>query len=114
MKRRQFLSKSSTLVGGMALANGLPMSRDKKMVAKPLIKPTGNGLDLHTQNFLDCLKSRQKPNADIAIAQNTALNASLGNIAFRTNSKIFWDAEKQQIIGNDKAQELTKANYQNG
>ena len=86
----------------------------KKMVAKPLIKPTGNGLDLHTRNFLDSMKSRQKPNADIAIAQNTALNASLGNIAFRTNSKILWDTEKQQIIGNDKAQELTKANYQNG
>jgi predicted dehydrogenase len=85
-----------------------------KMEAKPLVKSEGSGLDFHTRNFIDCMKTRQKPNCDIAIAQNTALNASLGNIAFRTNSKIFWDAAKQEIIGNEKAQALTKANYQNG
>jgi predicted dehydrogenase len=85
-----------------------------KMESKPLVKSEGSGLDFHTRNFVDCMKSRQKPNCDIAIAQNTALNASLGNIAFRTNSKIFWDAAKQEIIGNEKAQALTKANYENG
>jgi predicted dehydrogenase len=85
-----------------------------KMESKPLVKSEGNGLDFHTRNFVDCMKTRQKPNCDIAIAQNTALNASLGNIAFRTNSKIFWDAAKQEIIGNEKAQALTKANYENG
>jgi predicted dehydrogenase len=85
-----------------------------KMESKPLVKSEGSGLDFHTRNFIDCMKTRQKPNCDIAIAQNTALNASLGNIAFRTNSKIFWDAAKQEIIGNEKAQSLTKANYQNG
>jgi hypothetical protein len=85
-----------------------------KMESKLLVKAEGSGLDFHTRNFIDCMKTRQKPNCDIAIAQNTALNASLGNIAFRTNSKIFWDAAKQEIIGNKKAQALTKANYQNG
>jgi predicted dehydrogenase len=85
-----------------------------KIESKALIKSEGNGLEFHTRNFIDCMKSRQKPNCDIAIAHNTALNASLGNIAFRTNSKIFWDATKQEIIGNEKAQALTKANYQNG
>jgi predicted dehydrogenase len=85
-----------------------------KMEGMPLVKAEGSGLDFHTRNFIDCMKSRQKPNCDIAIAHNTALNSSLGNIAFRTNSKIFWDAEKQEIIGNKEAQALTKANYQNG
>ncbi|NJN35634.1 MAG: Gfo/Idh/MocA family oxidoreductase [Saprospiraceae bacterium] len=85
-----------------------------KMEAVPLIKAEGNGLDFHTRNFLDCMKSRQKPNCDIAIAQNTALNCSLGNIAYRTNRKIFWDAAKQTIINDPEADLLTKANYQNG
>ena len=60
------------------------------------------------------MKTRAKPNCDIAIAQNTALNASLGNIAFRVNRKIFWDAGKQRIIDDKEANKLTKANYQNG
>ncbi len=85
-----------------------------RMEAVPFTKGGGNGLDFHTQNFLDCMKTRAKPNCDIAIAQNTALNASLGNIAFRVNRKIFWDASKQQIIGDKEANKLTKANYQNG
>ena len=85
-----------------------------KMEAVPLTKAEGNGVDFHTRNFIDCMKSRQKPNCDIAIAQNTALNASLGNIAYRTNSKIFWDAAKQQILNNEEAQKLTMANYQTG
>ena len=85
-----------------------------RMEAVSLIKSVGSGLDNHTKNFVNCMKSRAKPNCDIAIAQNTALNASLGNIAFRVNRKIFWDAAKQQLIGDNEANKLTKANYQNG
>jgi predicted dehydrogenase len=85
-----------------------------KMEAVPLTKSVGSGLDFHTRNFVDCMKSRAKPNCDIAIAQNTALNASLGNIAYRSNRKIFWDAAKQEIINDKDAQLLTLANYQNG
>jgi predicted dehydrogenase len=85
-----------------------------KMESVPLTKSVGSGLDFHTRNFVDCMKSRAKPNCDIAIAQNTALNASLGNIAFRSNRKIFWDAAKQEIINDKEAQLLTLANYQNG
>ena len=93
---------------------GWAKTEGNKMEAVPLTKAEGNGVDFHTRNFIDCMKSRQKPNCDIAIAQNTALNASLGNIAYRTNSKIFWDAAKQQILNNEEAQKLTMANYQNG
>ncbi len=88
--------------------------KGNRMEAVSLIKAEGNGLDFHTRNFVDCMKSRQKPNCDIAIAQNTALNCSLGNIAYRTNRKIFWDAAKQTIINDPEAELLTKANYQNG
>ena len=85
-----------------------------RMEAMPIVKGIGSGLDNHTRNFVDCMKTRAKPNCDIAIAQNTALNASLGNIAYRVNRKIFWDATKQQLINDKEAMKLTKANYQNG
>ena len=117
-----FIGNNGTLVvdrgGWEVLAEpnreGWAKTDGNKMEAVPLTKAEGNGVDFHTRNFIDCMKSRQKPNCDIAIAQNTALNASLGNIAYRTNSKIFWDAAKQQILNNEEAQKLTMANYQNG
>lgn len=93
---------------------GWAVTKGTRMEPVPYTKATGVGLDMHTQNFVDCIKSRAKPNCDIAIAQNTALNASLGNIAFRVNRKIFWDAAKQEIINDKEANKLTKANYQNG
>jgi predicted dehydrogenase len=117
-----FIGNNGTLVvdrGGwevIAEKNRTSWSEVKgmKMEAVPLIKAEGSGLDFHTRNFVDCMKSRAKPNCDIAIAHNTALNASLGNIAYRTNRKIFWDAAKQEILNDKEAQLLTLANYQNG
>ncbi len=111
-----FIGNNGTLVVDRSGWEVIPEKDNGKprMEGVTLTKGLGGGLDHHTQNFLDCMKSRAKPNCDIAIAQNTALNASLGNIAFRVNRKIFWDAPKQQIINDKEANKLTKANYQNG
>jgi predicted dehydrogenase len=72
------------------------------------------GLDSHTKNFIECIKTRQKPNCDVWTAANTAINAHLGNIAFKTGRKVYWDAGKQQFKDDAKANELLKANYHNG
>ncbi len=111
-----FIGNNGTLVVDRSGWEVIPEKTDGKqrMEIVPLIKGLGNGLDNHTKNFIACMSSRAKPNADIAIAQNTALNASLGNIAFRVNRKIFWDAATQQIINDKEANHLTQANYQNG
>ena len=79
-----------------------------------LIKTSDDGVFNHHRNFIDCIKSRQRPACDIAIAQNTALNASLGNIALRVGRKIHWDSINQKITGDKEANNLTKANYKNG
>jgi predicted dehydrogenase len=56
-----------------------------RMEAVPLQKNVGVGLDIHTRNFLDCLKNNtpQKLNAGIDIGRDVALVAQMGNIAFR-------------------------------
>ena len=48
--------------------------------AKVYVNPKGGveedyPLDAHTRNFLDCIKSRQKPNADMEIGYYAALPA---------------------------------------
>lgn len=71
----------------------------KKIEAVPVQKNVGSGLDLHVRNFLDCIKNKtpQKLNAGIDIGRNVALVAQMGNIAYRTGEKVFWNNDKQQF-----------------
>jgi predicted dehydrogenase len=55
-------------------------------------KRTAEGQAEHVQNFLDCVKSREKPNADIEIGHSSTRLCHLGNIAFRTGKKLVFDA----------------------
>ena len=53
----------------------------------------------HVQNFIDCVKSRKKPAADISIGHRSATVCHLGNIAVRTGKKINWNPESETIEG---------------
>jgi hypothetical protein len=68
-------------------------------------------LDLHVINFLECIRTREKPNADIEIGAHIARIAHLGNIAYRTGRKIFWDAASNNIINDPEASKLVNASY---
>jgi hypothetical protein len=85
------------------------------MEAVPLQKNVGNGLDLHVRNFLDCLRDNtpQKLNAGIDIGRNVALVAQMGNIAYRSGEKVFWDDAKQQFTSSTASKFITP-DYQNG
>lgn len=59
--------------------------------------------DDHHKNFLDCLKSREKPICDVEIGHRSATVCHLGNIAIRLGRKINWDPAKEVITGDDEA-----------
>jgi predicted dehydrogenase len=73
-----------------------------------------DNLDLHTKNFVDCIKSRQKPNGDVEVGAHAAINAQLGNMAYRLGRKIFWDSTKNVVVNDAKAAEMARATYHNG
>ncbi len=77
----------------------------------PLQKSTGKGLNLHVENFLNCIRKGDKLNCDIEIGAHIARIAQLGNISYRLGRKVFWDPEKQQFTGDDDANKLIYANY---
>jgi predicted dehydrogenase len=52
----------------------------------------------HAVNFIDCVRSRQLPNADVEIGHRSTTAALLGNIAFRTGRKLGWDAAKEDFV----------------
>jgi len=62
--------------------------------------------DLHIENFIECIRTRQKPAGDVEIGHRSTIVPHLGNIALRTRHKIRWDAEREEIIGDPEASEL--------
>jgi len=60
----------------------------------------------HIQNFLDCLKSREKPSADIEIGHLSARLCHLGNIAHRVGRKLTFDAATESFPDQPDANKL--------
>lgn len=43
-----------------------------------------------------------------------AINAHMGNVAFKTGRKVYWDTAKGEFKNDAEANALMKAHYQNG
>lgn len=54
-------------------------------------------------NWLACIKSRQRPNADIEIGHRSATVCHLGNIARWTNRKLRWDPIQEHFLADAEA-----------
>jgi hypothetical protein len=72
----------------------------------------GNDLNAaHARNFLDCVKSRQKPNADVEEGHRSAMMCHLGNISTRLGRSLKWDAAKEQVVGDAEANAMLSRPY---
>jgi predicted dehydrogenase len=65
----------------------------------------------HVRNFLDCVKSRKRPNADIEAGHATNTVCRLGNIAYRVDRLLKWDAVREQVVGDAQANRLALGTY---
>jgi len=94
-------------------------SRGKERVPKiePMVHDRGglSGLDLHTKNFIEAVKSREASqlNAPIKVGYDAALVSHMGNVAFKTGNRIYWD-ETAGNFKNEEANQFLKAKYHNG
>jgi predicted dehydrogenase len=67
--------------------------------------------DEHASNFLACVRSRQKPNADIETGCISTLHAHLGNIVNRTGRHLKFDAKARTIPGDAEAASCLGRSY---
>jgi len=74
-------------------------------------KSSGDPRPAHVRNFLDCVKSRKQPVLNLELGHHISNLAHLGNIAYRTGSKIIWDAENERVVGNREADRLVGVKY---
>ena len=78
------------------------------------VKATGdnrNLTSLHARNFLDCLKSRRRPNADVEIGHRSTTMALLANISLATRHRLEWDAQREVITNSAEANRLLHYEY---
>jgi hypothetical protein len=61
---------------------------------------------LHAKNFIECVRSRKQPNADVRTGHRSSNVAHLGNISYRSGDKIHWDATKEEIVDGPVASKL--------
>ncbi len=86
-----------------------------KMEAVPRVKASDNGLVKHTKNFLDVIKSRKIADlkCDIKTGANVAVNAQMGNIAFRTGEKVYWEAAQGKFTSKEANKYITPEYHNN-
>jgi predicted dehydrogenase len=57
----------------------------------------------HIQNWLDCIKTRQQPNADVEIGHRSISVCHLATIARELGRKLRWDPDRETFPGDDEA-----------
>lgn len=121
-----FIGNNGTLVvnrGGYEViiekkAKGYSQTAEGKMEPIEAAKrPEGvNYLDKHTENFVAAIKANDhsKLNTPIESGSLAAINAHMGNIAYKTGRKVYWDEGNGKFKNDKEASSLVGANYKNG
>jgi predicted dehydrogenase len=65
----------------------------------------------HARNFLDCMRSRETPNADIEEGHRSTTMSLLSKISLAVGQRIEWDSEAEQITNNETANSMLHYEY---
>jgi len=77
-----------------------------------IVKSTDGDLDQQAaRDFLDCVKSRKRPSADIEEGHRSTTYAHLANIALATRKRLEWDAQAECFTNCDQANQLLHYEY---
>ena len=66
----------------------------------------------HKDNFIDCIRTRKRPNADVEVGHHSVLLCHLANISYRLgNQQLEFDAKTETFTNNDQANTLLGRTY---
>jgi len=66
--------------------------------AEPVIVKAESNIDMdHVENFLECVRSREKPNGDVLAGHRSAQASHLGNISYMQKRRIDFDPVREEI-----------------
>jgi len=65
----------------------------------------------HARNFLDCMRSRATPNADIEEGHRSTTMSLLAKISLAVRQRIEWDPQQEQITNHPAANAMLHYEY---
>ncbi len=108
-----FIGNNGTLVLNR---NGWEVIPEKgRMEGVAFQRAVDDGLDLHAVNFIEAVKSRDSSvlNCPVKAGAEIAIFSQMGNIAYRTGKKIYWNPDTWSF-SDAEADQLISAPYHNG
>jgi predicted dehydrogenase len=73
--------------------------RSKDRNAPPItVKSTHDQTIDHVENFLDCMRTRKLPNADVYIGHRSVVVSHLGNIAYEQQRRVRYDPVREEVF----------------
>ena len=65
----------------------------------------------HHQNWVDCMRSREKPISDVETGHRSATVCHIGNIAIKTGRPLRWDPDTERFVGDADANGMVERTY---
>src|SRR5262245_61349529 len=84
---------------------------DRQGTKGPGVKNGDTGGARPMQDFLDCVRSRKRPNADARTAHLSCALAHLGEVAYRTQRVLHFDPKAEAVRGDKEANALLTKEY---
>ncbi len=111
-----FVGNNGTLVLDRGGWEVIEEKRSEQKILVPRQAPSENGLDAHTRNFVDVIRSGKLEDlaCPIETGAHIATVCQLGNIAYRSGQKIFWNKEANKLTDEKLNDQYLKAVYHNG
>jgi predicted dehydrogenase len=67
--------------------------------------------DSHHDNWLDCIKSRERCICDVEIGHRSASVCHIGNISIRLGRPLEWDPAKEEFVGDEVANQMLSSPF---
>jgi predicted dehydrogenase len=85
----------------------------KKEAPDVIVEGPGENVQ-HIRNFVQCVRSRRKPNADVEIGHRSTSVCHLVNIARELGRSLKWDPKAERFAGDDEANGLLRRARRSG
>jgi len=82
-----------------------------RMMPRPRQSASDDGHLAHVRDFVDGLKTRERPKADVEIGHLSAIPSHLVNISWRLKRSVKWDPAAERCVGDAEAQALVGRKY---
>lgn len=72
---------------------------DEVMLERKSVRGFGYATELHVRNFLECVRTRNKPTAPMALGFQAALVVQLANLSLKHGKRMRWNATAWKVEG---------------